>query len=108
MNYKRTEAMFKAFCDESRLKILELLKDGERCGCNLLEEMHIKQSTLSHHMKILCDSGVLQIRKAGKRTYYSISDNGLKEVKEILDYYSDHSYEVVKAKSCENEEEAGG
>lgn len=77
MNYKKTAALFKAFCDENRLQILQLLQDGERCACMLLEEMQITQPTLSHHMKILCDSGVVIGRKEGKWMHYSISNEGI-------------------------------
>ena len=70
--------MFKAFADENRIQILELLRDGERCACMLLEEMKITQPTLSHHMKILCDSGIVVGRKEGKWMHYSISEDGLK------------------------------
>lgn len=51
--YKETARVFKAFCDENRLQILEMLRSGEKCACKLLEKLQISQSTLSHHMKIL-------------------------------------------------------
>ena len=54
--------VFKAFCDENRLQILEMLRSGEKCACVLLENLQISQSTLSHHMKILCDSGIVASR----------------------------------------------
>jgi len=68
--------VFKAFCDENRLMILEMLQSGEKCACVLLERLDITQPTLSHHMKILCDSGIVSPRKEGKWTYYSISKCG--------------------------------
>lgn len=86
MDNKKTAGLFKAFCDENRLRILELLRDGERCACHLLEEMQITQPTLSHHMKILCDSGVVIGRKEGKWMHYSISDDGVEAVTEYLNY----------------------
>lgn len=73
---KKTAAVFKAFCDENRIRILKLLKSGEKCACRLLEELNVTQPTLSHHMKILCDSGVVVGRKEGKWTHYSISPEG--------------------------------
>ena len=57
--YVENAKVFKAFCDENRLRILELLRSGEKCACVLLDDLHITQSTLSHHMKILCDAGVV-------------------------------------------------
>lgn len=82
--YKRHAKVFKAFCDENRLMILEMLQSGEKCACKLLDDLNIGQSTLSHHMKILCESGVVCSRKEGKWTYYSISNEGSQYAKEVL------------------------
>ena len=76
--------VFKAFCDENRLMILEMLQSGEKCACKLLDELKISQSTLSHHMKILCESGIVSSRKEGKWTHYSISKNGSKKALGLL------------------------
>lgn len=73
---KRTATIFKAFCDENRVRILMLLTTGEKCACKLLEEIDVTQPTLSHHMKILCDSGIVVGRKEGKWMHYSISEEG--------------------------------
>lgn len=82
--YKEHAKVFKAFCDENRLMILEMLQSGEKCACKLLDDLNIGQSTLSHHMKILCESGVVCSRKEGKWTYYSISNEGSQYAKEVL------------------------
>lgn len=84
MDSKKTAVMFKAFCDENRIKILQLLSTGEKCACRLLEELDVTQPTLSHHMKILCDSGVVTCRKEGKWMHYSISAEGMKQASECL------------------------
>lgn len=73
---KQITVIFKAFCDENRVQILRILQSGERCACELLDEMSLSQPTLSHHMKILCDSGIVVGRKDGKWTYYSLSAEG--------------------------------
>lgn len=86
LNEKQTAAIFKAFCDENRIKILQLLLDGEKCACKLLEEMNITQPTLSHHMKTLLDSGIVNGRKEGKWMHYSISKEGLEKAQKYLDY----------------------
>lgn len=75
-NHETDAKVFKAFCDENRLMILSLLRSGEKCACVILEELDIAQSTLSHHMKILCDSGIVGSRKDGKWTHYFISAEG--------------------------------
>ena len=76
LDEKKTALIFKAFCDENRIRILKLLQTGEKCACKLLEEINVTQPTLSHHMKILCDSGIVSGRKEGKWTHYSISREG--------------------------------
>ena len=75
-NERETALIFKAFCDENRIRIVKLLRSGEKYGCHLLEELSVSQPTLSHHMKILCDSGVVVGRKEGKWMHYSISPEG--------------------------------
>ena len=94
INHGDNTKIFKAFCDETRLCILELLKSGEKCACKLLEELEIGQSTLSHHMKILCDSGIVVARKEGKWSYYSINKSGVDEAKKLLDLYTNVDSEV--------------
>ncbi len=84
-DFKRIEEIFKAFCDESRLRIINSLRTGEKCACTLLEEVPVAQSTLSHHMKILLDSGIVSRRKDGKWTYYSLSESGCEMTKNLLD-----------------------
>lgn len=84
LDEKKTAVIFKAFCDENRIKILKLLTTGEKCACKLLEEINITQPTMSHHMKILCDSGIVVGRKEGKWTHYSIDPTGAKLAAECL------------------------
>jgi ArsR family transcriptional regulator len=82
--YQSNANVFKAFCDENRLMILEMLQGGEKCACILLEKVPVGQSTLSHHMKILVDSGIVLARKDGKWTHYSINGEGIEYAKEFL------------------------
>lgn len=76
--------VFKAFCDEKRLAILELLRSGEKCACVLIDQMEIGQSSLSYHMKILCESGIVESRQEGKWTHYKISKQGSHEAMLLL------------------------
>lgn len=89
INYAEYTRVFKALCDENRWKILEKLQNGEKCACVLLEELDIQQSTLSHHMKILCDSNIVIGRKAGKWMHYSINKEGLEHTKKCIDMFLD-------------------
>ncbi len=72
--------IFKAMSDENRLKILELLHEREYNASELLEEMDFGQSTLSHHMRILLSAGVVQARKNGKWTFYSLHKAAYEEM----------------------------
>lgn len=74
----------KALSDENRLHILEMLKTGEKCACVLLDEMKITQPTLSHHMKILCDAGLVTGRKEGRWVHYSIDEKSADEAMSAL------------------------
>lgn len=74
----------KALGDSNRLKIVKMLSDGEKCGCKLLEAFEITQPTLSHHMKILCDCGLVMARKEGKWTHYSLSCETLSAFKSFI------------------------
>ena len=98
---KRTAVIFKAFCDENRIKILQLLQSGEKCACMLLEEMNITQPTLSHHMKILCDSGIVVGRKEGKWTHYSISREGAEYAQTCLKALTTVTGECECSSCCE-------
>lgn len=77
--------VFKALGDETRAKIFEMLKGGELCACKILEGLNITQPTLSHHMKILCDCGLVIARKDWKWTHYSIDKNTLESLKNWLE-----------------------
>ncbi len=82
--YEQRAKVFKALCDPRRQRILELLHGGEKCACVLIDEMDMPQSSLSYHMKILCDSGIVTSREEGKWTYYQISSRGSEKAVELL------------------------
>lgn len=73
MTIEKAAEICKALSDSNRLKITTLLTKGEMCACELLEEFNITQPTLSHHMKVLSDAGLVTWRKSGKNTYYQIN-----------------------------------
>ena len=82
--YNKNAILFKALSDPNRLEIIDMLSNGEMCACKILERFQITQPTLSHHMKTLCDSGLVNSRKEGKWMYYSIDDNTLLAFKDFL------------------------
>lgn len=73
MNSVDISVICKALGDSNRLRIVQMLSNGEKCGCKLLEAFNITQPTLSHHMKILCECGLVNDRKEGKWHHYSIN-----------------------------------
>lgn len=75
----------KALSDETRVKIFEMLSQDELCACEILEEFNITQPTLSYHMKILCDSDLVNSRKDGIMTMYSINKDNLDILREFID-----------------------
>ena len=74
--YVEQAKVMKAFCDENRLRVLEMLTSGEKCACMLLAHLQIGQPALSYHMKILTESGIVESRQAGKWTHYRLSEAG--------------------------------
>lgn len=84
MNYENEAKVFKALCDPNRLMILETLQGEEKCACKLLTDLNIVQSTLSHHMKILCESGFVNGRRDGKWMHYSINKKAFGIAKKFL------------------------
>lgn len=75
----------KALSDANRLQIVQMLSDGEKCGCKLLERFEITQPTLSHHMKILVECGLVNDRREGKWHFYSLCCETLTDYKAFID-----------------------
>lgn len=84
MNMMEVAAICKALGDCNRLQIVQMLSDGEKCGCKLLEAFEITQPTLSHHMKILCECGLVNDRKEGKWHHYSIKSDVWNELSAFI------------------------
>lgn len=81
----------KALGDPNRLQIVSVLADGQKCACRLLDYFDISQPTMSHHMRILCDSGIVNLRKEGKWSYYTLNPEVLNEFKGFIGLLEDKS-----------------
>lgn len=79
--------VFRALGDSHRLHILEMLREREMNAGELLSAVDVVQSTLSHHMKSLCEAELVVARKAGKCTYYSVSEQKVEEAYRFLGAY---------------------
>ena len=74
----------KALSDTNRLEIVQMLSDGEKCGCKILDKFNITQPTLSHHMKILVDCELVNDRKEGKWHHYSLNKKVIREASSFI------------------------
>lgn len=73
LNYEEKSKIVKALSDPNRLQILDILSCGEMCACDILEHFNFSQPTLSHHMKILMENNLVNLRKDGLWSYYSLN-----------------------------------
>lgn len=77
--------IFKALGDKNRLAILRRLREGELCANALLNAVQIGQSTLSHHMCVLCESRLVHARRDGKWTRYSLNTELMAAIRDFTD-----------------------
>ena len=75
MNYEENAKIIKSLSDPNRLKIIDILSCGEKCACDILQHFDFTQPTLSHHMKVLIESGLIKVRKDGLWNYYKLNMN---------------------------------
>ena len=80
----KTAELCHAFADETRLDILDRLKEGERCVCELTDALQTGQSRLSFHLKVLKDVGLIHDRPEGRWIYYSINSDAVEELEDLV------------------------
>ena len=81
----RAARLFHALSDATRLSILQRLRFGEQCVCNLTDALDAAQSRLSFHLKVLKDAGLVTDRREGRWMYYTMNVEALAEVSELAD-----------------------
>jgi ArsR family transcriptional regulator, arsenate/arsenite/antimonite-responsive transcriptional repressor len=81
----RSARLFHALSDETRLSILQRLRFGERCVCDLTDALDAAQSRLSFHLKVLKDAGLVTDRREGRWMYYTLNSEALGEVAELIE-----------------------
>lgn len=84
LKYEEYSQIIKALADANRLKIVDILSCGEMCACDILEYFEFTQPTLSHHMKILVECGIVNYRKNGIWSYYSLNIDNLNRLIEFF------------------------
>ena len=80
-----TRAIFKALSNEHRIRILEALRNGELCACEIQVVLDAPQSTVASHLRELKDAGLVNTRRQGKWTYYRIGDTAVLQLLDIAD-----------------------
>jgi ArsR family transcriptional regulator len=83
-NRAKTAELCHALADETRLDILDRLKEGERCVCELTEALQTGQSRLSFHLKVLKDAGLILDRPEGRWIYYAINADAVEELGDLV------------------------
>ncbi len=82
--YELKANLLSALGHANRLRILEFLKDGEKCNCDIYPQLNLEQSNLSRHMKILQEAGIVSARKKGLRVYYKVTDERIFQILDIV------------------------
>lgn len=95
-DYKQYARFMKAFSDETRIQIIDMLSSGELCACSILKQFSVTQPTLSYHMKILCESGLVEGRREGIWMWYSINKENLQIIKKFLKNILENYDEATK------------
>jgi len=96
----RAAELFHALADEIRVEVVTLLLNGERCVCELMDDLGMAQSRLSWHLKTLVDAGIISGRKDGRWVYYSLNADALGEARAILDSVKPSSRRLATRSTC--------
>jgi ArsR family transcriptional regulator len=83
-NLEQALRLFRALGDETRLRLIDRLRDGEQCVCDLTDELEAGQSRLSFHLKTLKDAGIVTDRRDGRWVYYALRPGVFEELEGIL------------------------
>jgi len=95
IDYEAESKIFKALSEPTRLRILDILSYCEMCACNMLDSLSITQSTLSHHMKVLMDCGLVLGRKSATWMYYSICPERMEMLHQFLEFLTHPKDECI-------------
>ena len=99
-SYAEFAPLLKIIADETRLKIIEMLSHGTLCACDILENLEITQSTLSYHMKLLSESGIVTAERDGAWMRYTLNRN---RSTEILDFITSITAEKEPLPLCRSD-----
>lgn len=80
----KAAVLFHALSDQTRLELLEKLKEGEQCVCELTDALRAGQSRLSFHLRVLKEAGLIRDRPEGRWMYYSLNRDGLEHIDDFV------------------------
>jgi ArsR family transcriptional regulator len=98
---ERAAQLFHALSDRIRVDVVTLLLDGERCVCDLMDDLGLAQSRLSWHLKTLNDAGIITGRREGRWNYYSLNAEAVTELRTILDALKPSRRLTVRSACCD-------
>jgi len=99
-SHEKTAELFHALGDTTRLEVLDLLRSGERCVCELTDALETSQSRLSFHLKVLKEAGIIKDRPEGRWIYYSIAPDVVEELEEMAHVLKEGARSGRGARSC--------
>jgi ArsR family transcriptional regulator len=91
---------FRALADPTRLRIMDLLRGGERCVCELTDALEAGQSLLSFHLKTLKDAGLVTDRRDGRWAYYSLNPDAFTQIEAFVGGLPSTRLAVLAARCC--------
>jgi ArsR family transcriptional regulator len=97
----KAAVLFHALSDQTRLELLEKLKDGEQCVCELTDALRAGQSRLSFHLRVLKEAGLIRDRPEGRWMYYSLNREGLEDLEDVVGELKKAATSSDSSKKCE-------
>jgi ArsR family transcriptional regulator len=91
---------FRALSDENRLRIIDMLRPGERCVCELMEQLDLGQSLLSFHLRTLKDAGLVSDRRDGRWSYYTLNPDAFDQLEEFVGQLPSTKLAVLATRCC--------
>jgi ArsR family transcriptional regulator len=100
VNLAKMARYFHALSDETRLRLVEQLREGEHCVCDLTDTFKTGQSRLSFHLKVLKDARLVKDRPEGRWVYYSLNEEAVEDLQDIIDWFKSRGHRLLKKNCC--------
>jgi ArsR family transcriptional regulator len=100
LDAQQSARLFHALSDETRISILQRLRFGERCVCELTDALDAAQSRLSFHLKVLKDAGLVSDRREGRWMYYTLNQEALSDLAELVETLASNPSAAERKNGC--------